>query len=295
MSAVSGAELHSALEASEPTVVARRETLSQLLHSPTFVSGILVIVFWSVCAAFATQLAPQDPLAQSSSILAGPSGAHWFGTDQFGRDVFSRVIAGAQSIMTIAPTATLLSVVVGTSLALVIGYFGGLVDDIVCRVIEANFAIPGIILTMLMVAAFGYSMVTVVCVVVYSFSIIIARTLRAAVLAERDRDYVKAAKLRGDGALRIMFVEILPNIVGPLVVEATLRLGYSIFLIASLTFLGFGVGPPSPDWAVQISDNYQLLLSGTDWWTVLFPALAIAFLVVATNLVADALAQVLDR
>jgi peptide/nickel transport system permease protein len=254
-----------------------------------------VIVFWTACALLASQLAPQDPLAQSANILAAPSGAHWFGTDQLGRDVFSRVVAGAQSIMTIAPTATVLSVAAGTSLALVIGYYGGLVDDIACRVIEANFAIPGIILTMLMVTAFGYTMVTVECVVVYFFSFVIARTLRAAVLVERKLDYVKAAQLRGDRALRIMFVEILPNIVGPLVVEATLRLGYSIFLIASLTFLGFGVGPPSPDWAVQISDNYQLLLSGTDWWTVLFPALAIASLVVATNLVADTLALVLDR
>jgi peptide/nickel transport system permease protein len=294
MSGVSAAASQSGVAANE-SQIARRETLHLLLRSPTFVCGMLVILFWTACAVLGSHITPQDPLVQSADLLKGPSGAHWFGTDPFGRDVFSRVIAGAQSIMTIAPIATILSVVLGTSLALVIGYYGGLVDEIACRVIEANFAIPGIILTTLIVAAFGYTLVTMVCVVALFFSVIIARTLRAAVLAERNLDYVKAAQLRGDGALHIMFVEILPNIFGPLVVEATLRLGYSIFLIASLTFLGFGVGPPSPDWALQVSDNYQLLLTGTDWWTVLFPALAIASLVIATNLVADALAQVLDR
>ncbi len=275
--------------------VARRETLHRLVRSPTFVFGILVVLFWTVCALFSAHLVPEDPLAQSTNVLSGPSSAHWFGTDQLGRDVFSRVIAGARSIMTIAPVATVLSVIVGTSVALVIGYHGGLVDEVVCRLIEASFAVPGIILTVLLVISFGSSSLTIVSIVVLSFSFIIARTIRVAVLAERQLDYVKAAHLRGDGALYIMFVEILPNITGPVIVEATLRLGYAVFLIASLTFLGFGVQPPSPDWALQISDNYTLLLTGTDWWTVLFPALAIASLVVATNLIADALAQVLER
>ena len=176
-----------------------------------------------------------------------------------------------------------------------IGYYGGLIDEITGRLIEASFAIPGIIISILIVLAFGTTRLAIVCVVAFGFSTIIARTIRVAVQAERNLDYVTAARLRGARAPYIMFVEILPNIVGPIVVEATVRLGYAIFAIATLTFLGFGVQPPSPDWGLQISENYSLLLSGTDWWTVLFPALAIASLVVATNLIADALAQVMGR
>lgn len=278
-----------------PAWTARRETLDLLLHSRTFVVGIVVIAFWTICALLGTHITPQDPLGQSSDILQGPSGDHWFGTDTFGRDVFSRVIAGAQSIMLVAPFATVLGVVVGTSVALVIGYYGGLVDEIAGRVIEANLAIPGIIVTILIIVALGTTRLTIAIVVALGFSALIARTIRVAVMAERNLDYVQAARLRGAGTRYIMFVEILPNITGPIVVEATVRLGYAIFAIASLTFLGFGVQPPSPDWALQIADNYALLLSGTNWWTVLFPALAIASLVVAINMVADALAQVVGR
>ena len=275
--------------------VARRETLRLLLRSPTFVAGMVVVVFWTVIALLGSHITPQDPLSPSPDLLKGPGSGHWFGTDALGRDVFSRVFAGAQSIVELAPMATGLAVVAGTSLALVIGYYGGLIDEITGRLIEASFAIPGIIISILIVLAFGTTRLAIVCVVAFGFSTIIARTIRVAVQAERNLDYVTAARLRGARAPYIMFVEILPNIVGPIVVEATVRLGYAIFAIATLTFLGFGVQPPSPDWGLQISENYSLLLSGTDWWTVLFPALAIASLVVATNLIADALAQVMGR
>jgi peptide/nickel transport system permease protein len=275
--------------------IARRETLRLLLRSPTFVAGMVVVVFWSVIALLGSYITPQDPLLPSAKLLNAPGSGHWFGTDALGRDVLSRVMAGAQSIVELAPMATGLAVVAGTSLALVIGYYGGLIDEIIGRLIEASFAIPGIIISILIVLAFGTTRLAIVCVVAFGFSTIIARTIRVAVQAERNLDYVKAARLRGARGPYIMFVEILPNIVGPIVVEATVRLGYAIFAIATLTFLGFGVQPPSPDWGLQISENYSLLLSGTDWWTVLFPALAIASLVVATNLIADALAQVLGR
>jgi peptide/nickel transport system permease protein len=288
------AELAVAAPAAELRL-ARRETLAQLRRSPTFVAGIAVVVFWVVCAVFGTHLAPHDPLAQSSDLLSPPSSAHWFGTDGLGRDVFSRVIAGAQSVMTIAPIATALSLVVGTVLALVIGFHGGLVDEVAGRVIEASLAIPGIIITVFIVVAIGSSTWTIALVVAIGFTAIITRTIRVAVLGERNLDYVKAAQLRGASSPYIMFVEIFPNIVGPVIVEGTVRLGYAIFAIASLTFLGFGVQPPSPDWALQISENYSLLLGGSDWWTVLFPAAAIASLVVAINLVADSLAQVTGR
>ena len=228
-------------------------------------------------------------------MLAHPGLAHLFGTDQLGRDVLSRVLAGSRSILAIAPAATLLAILAGTSVGLVSGYYGGLVDDLIGRLVDAVLALPLIVLAVTIIAGLGHSTATLVVVVGVLFTPLVSRTVRAAVLAERRLDYVQAARLRGENGLYVMFVEILPNVAGPIVVEATVRLGYAIFTIAGLTFLGFGVQPPSPDWALQISDNYDLLAAGTYWWTVLFPALAIASLVVAVNLVADGIGRVLER
>ena len=205
------------------------------------------------------------------------------------------MLAGARSILTIAPLATALAIVAGTSLGLVTGYMRGAVDDIVSRLIEAVLSLPLIVLAVVIAVAVGHSTLTLVVVVGVLFTPLVARTVRAAVLAERELDYVPAARLRGERAPYMMFVEILPNVTGPIIVEATVRLGYAIFTVAGLTFLGFGVQPPSPDWALQISTNYTLLEAGTYWWTVLFRALAIASLVIAINLMADGLSQVLER
>jgi peptide/nickel transport system permease protein len=161
-------------------------------------------------------------------------------------------------------------------------------------VIDALLAIPLILLAVTVVAALGSrSTWTVIIVIAAVFSPIIARTVRAAVLSEADLDYVEAARLRGERAPYVMFSEVLPNVMPPILVEATIRLGYAIFAVATLSFIGFGLQPPSPDWAVQIADNYQDL--AFEWWTVLFPALAIASLVVAVNLVSDSVQQVLER
>jgi peptide/nickel transport system permease protein len=278
-----------------PAAVARRETLRALLRSKTFVVGMLIVGWWVFCAILGSAIAPQDPLAQSANVLASPSSHHLFGTDQLGRDVFSRVLAGAQSILTIAPAATLLAVVAGTTLGLVTGYKRGAVDDIVSRLTEAILSLPLIVLAFTVIVALGNSTATLVVVVGVLFTPLIARTVRAAVLVERERDYVPASQLRGERAPYIMFVEILPNVAAPIIVEATVRLGYAIFTVASLTFLGFGVQEPSPDWALQIYDNYTLLAAGTYWWTVLFPALAIASLVIGLNLIADGISQVIER
>jgi peptide/nickel transport system permease protein len=188
----------------------------------------------------------------------------------------------------------LLGVTGGTVLGLITGYYRGVVDEGISRVIDAFLALPLIVIAVTVITAVGQSTVTLVIVIGVVFMPLVARTVRAAVLAERDLDYVQAAKLRGEHAPYIMFVEILPNIMGPIIVEATVRLGYAIFAVAGLTFLGFGVQPPSPDWALQISENYSLLAGGSYWWTVLFPALAVASLIVGVNLIADGLRQVLD-
>jgi peptide/nickel transport system permease protein len=264
------------------------------LRSRTLLIGVGILLFWIVCALFGRHLTPQDPYADDLlSTLAPPSWRHWFGTDQLGRDVFSRVIIGARDILIVAPLATLLGTVLGTVLGLTLGYFRGLIDDVVSRVIEALQALPLVIVALMALAAIGTSNATVVCVIGFVFTPIIARTVRAAMLNEVELDYVAAARLRGDGALAVMFIEILPNVLPVAVVEMTVRLGYAIFFVASLSFIGFGIQPPSADWGIAIAENYSLI--GSYWWTILFDAAATASLIVGVNLVADGLGSVLEQ
>jgi peptide/nickel transport system permease protein len=264
-----------------------------LLRRPTFGVGAAILLFWIACAVFGTAIAPHDPLAQQ---LLGtnqpPSAAHWFGTDQLGRDVLSRVIVGAQSILIIAPLATAVGTVLGTALGLVLGYRGGIVDLVTSRVVEAVLALPAIMVILLFVVALGQSTVTQVLVIGFTFTPLIARTVRSAVQVESQLDYVPASRLVGDRSARIMFVEILPNVLPAVLVEFTVRLGYAIFAVAALAFLGFGPQLSTPNWGTDINANYALLGAGY-WWETLFPALAIASLIIAINLVADAIEQVL--
>lgn len=267
----------------------RQEIFAALSHSGPFLTGMSIALFWVACTLFGRQFAPYDPLAEDIlNALGPPSAEHWFGTDQLGRDIFSRVIVGSRDILTVAPLATILATVVGTALGLVTGYFRGIVDDVVSRLIEAKMAIPSVIVALVAIVALGTSKMTVIIVVGLSFGIVMARTVRSAVLSERELDYIAAAKLRHENAVHIMFIEILPNILPPILVEATVRLGYAIFAVATLSFIGFGLQPPSPDWGLSISSNYGMI-GGGYWWTVLFDALAIASLVIAVNLIADGL------
>ncbi len=274
---------------------ARRERIRLILRSKTFVAGALVLGFWVFCAIFGHVVAPKDPFASDPlTSLRGPSGEHWFGTDRLGRDVFSRVIAGSRDILVVAPLATLLGTALGTVLGLVTGFFRGLVDDVIMRLVDAVLAIPLVIMGLLVLVAVGPSKTAVIVTIGIVFAPIIARTVRAAVLAEGQLEYVQAARLRNERAPYIMFAEILPNVLAPIVVEFTVRLGYAIFVIATLSFLGLGIPPPAPDWGLQIFEHYGLI-SGGFWWTVLFPSLAIATLVVGVNLLADGLTQAFER
>jgi peptide/nickel transport system permease protein len=278
----------------DEAATARRERLAELARSPTFLSGLLIVGFWVFCALFGAEVVPLDPYADDLlNSLMEPSADNWFGTDQLGRDVFSRVIVGARDILTVAPLATILGTIAGTALGLLTGYFRGITDDLLSRLIDAVLALPTVIVALLALVALGPSNTMVVVVIGFTFAPIVARTVRAAVLAERELDYVAAAHLRGEGAAHIMFVEILPNIVPPILVETTVRLGYAIFAVATLSFLGFGIQPPSPDWGLAVADNYALI-NGGYWWTVLFDAVAIASLVVGVNLVADGMQRALD-
>lgn len=272
----------------------RRERLRLLLRNLPFLCGSLILLFWIVMAIAGPWIVPYG--ADDTDLLntlTPPAADHWFGTDQYGRDIFSRVIMGARDILIVAPLATLLGTAVGTVLGLVTGYARGLTDDVVSRIVDAFLALPLLILAMLVITALGISNTTVIIVIGLSFGLIVGRTVRAAVLGERDLDYVAAAHLRGEKPIYILFVEILPNVMPPILVETTVRLGYAIFTVASLSFLGLGIQPPSPDWGLSISQNYSLIGAGY-WWTVLFYALAIGSLVVGVNLAAEGTQAVLD-
>jgi peptide/nickel transport system permease protein len=269
----------------------RREVTGSLLRSPTFMAGALILLWWVLDALFWRILVPHDPQHVFPEPLRGPSGTHLLGTDNLGRDVLSRLLAGASTVLTVAPAATALGLAGGIVLGLFTGYYRGLLDDIAMRIVDALLAFPLVIIAVLVLTTLGSSRLDVIVLIGVTFTPLVARTVRSAVLGQRDLEYVAAARLAGESGLRIMFAEILPNILGPIVVEGTVRLGYAIFTSATLSFLTLGIQQPSPDWGLTISLGQVYLQTAP--WIVLFPALALATLVVAVNLVADGLSHAL--
>jgi peptide/nickel transport system permease protein len=271
-----------------------KEFVLALLRSKTFVVGAAILAFWIIDAVFWPYIVPHNPESFISEVtLQPPSFAHWFGTDDLGRDVFSRTLAGATSTLTVAPAATALGVVGGILVGLFTGYFRGIADDVVMRLVDSLLAFPLIIIAVLVMSVLGPSEINIILVIGIVFTPYVARTVRSAVLVEREREYVAAARLLGNSSLYIMFGEILPNITGPIAVEVTIRLGYAIFTSATLSFLALGIQQPSPDWGLTISIGRAFLQIAP--WEVLFPAGALATLIVAVNLAADGLRQVLEE
>jgi peptide/nickel transport system permease protein len=274
---------------------ARRENWRLLRKRPSFIIGSVILTFWVFCALFGESIAPHDPLNFREPLgYQRPSSEYFFGTDQTGRDVFSRVIVGARDVLAVAPIAAVLGVLFGVILGILTGYIGGWFDTIVGRILESLLALPSILVGLLAVTSLGRGSIVVIGIVAVLFTPIVARTVRASVLTERDLDYVTSARLRGESRMFIMFREILSNIWGPIIVEFTIRIGYAIFVVATLSFLGAGPQPPSPDWGAMVNDSYATDIASGFWWTTIFPALAIASLVIAVNLIADAVQSVLE-
>ena len=273
--------------------LARRENWRLIRRRPAFIIGLLIVLVWTACAFFGKQIAPHDAFDFRAGTHISPTGKFPFGTDEQGRDVLSRVIVGARDVLKVAPLAAVLGVLFGVILGMIMGYFGGWLDNVLGRIVEAFLALPVPLLALLGVATFGKSSTVVIAIVAVLFTPIVARTVRSAVLAERDLDYVTSARLRGESSAFVMFREIAPNVSAPIIVELTVRIGYAVFTVATLSFVGAGPNAPSPDWGVQVSDAFRVISAGI-WWTTFFPAAAIGSLVIAVNLIADSVQSVLE-
>jgi len=284
-------------EAQAEAALSRRQYRSwvwrRLATSPTFMTGSIVVAFWILMAITWRWVSPHDPFqVATTNNLAAPSGSHWAGTDELGRDVFSRVLAGAEPVFTIAPLATLLAITAGTLVGLAAGFYRGILDDLLMRTVDAFLAFPGIIIAVMVLGLLGASRLNVILVIAIFFSPLIARTVRSATLGEREKEYVGAARLRGERGPYIMIREILPNITGPIIVEGTVRLGYAVFTAATLSFLGLGLQPPSADWGLTVASGRTYVQIAS--WIVVAPAFALASLVVGVNLIADGLRRALQ-
>ena len=274
---------------------ARREQMRQLRRSRTLVAGLLLVGFWVLCAVFGQVLATNDPLATNPfDALAGPSREHWFGTDSLGRDSFARVMIGGRGLLILAPSVAVVATGLGTVLGLVSGYRRGALDTVLSRGFETFLALPVVIFASVTIAALGRSAVAVVLAVAVPLVPVVARTVRAAVLAERDLEYVDTARARTESDAYIMFREILPNIGAVVVAEFVVRIANAVVVIATLSFIGLGVQPPTPDWGREIFEHYSLIGAGGGW-AVLFPAVAIVTLVGGLALIVDGVTDVVDR
>jgi peptide/nickel transport system permease protein len=262
--------------------------INRLSNSTLGMIGMTIIVLWVVVALLGPIIAPYAPTAyHPQDRFNPPSWKYPFGTDRFGRDMFSRVILGSRSVLILASSATALSLVLGSSIGLITGFLGGIVDEVVMRFMDILMSFPALLFAMLILGIFGPSSFGVITVIGLVYAPRIARVARSAVLEVKQKEFIEAAKVRGESKLYIMFVELLPNIWGPLGVEASVRFGYAIFLSASLGFLGLGVQPPTPDWGLLMKEAQSYITWAP--WMAIFPALAIASLVVAVNFLADAI------
>jgi len=257
------------------------------------VFGLAVFLGMVAMALFAGVLAPYDPLAQGvGAPLAGPSWAHWAGTDSFGRDMLSRIIYGARIALVVGIVAVLLALVIGVTLGLVAGYYGGGVDAAIMRVMDGLFAFPIIILAIAMMAIMGFGVRNVIIAVAVGFIAPFARVTRGDVLAVKEEPYIEAARLVGVRNLPIMFRHVLPNILAPVIVQAALRVSGAIITEAGLSFLGLGPPPPTPVWGSMIAEGRNFIVMAPHVSTI--PGIALMITVVGLNLFGDGLRDTLD-
>lgn len=267
--------------------------LKRLVSSPLTALGFAIIALLFLLAIFAPLIAPYDPTDVNPAFkLRPPSGAHWFGTDEVGRDVFSRIIYGARISLKVGILVVAISFPLGSILGAIAGYFGGITDQIIMRTTDVFLSFPGIILAMSIAAALGPSIENVLLALSIVWWPWYTRIVRASVLPLRNTEFVEASRSLGANPLRILFRDILPNAIAPASVQASLDLGFVILSAAGLSFIGLGAQPPSPEWGAMLASSRQILREA--WWAATFPGLSILITVLGFNLFGDGLRDVLD-
>ena len=265
-----------------------------LRGNPITALAFALLAFFIFCALFGPLIVPYDPLASNTSnALMPPSTDHWFGTDNLGRDVFSRVVVATRLDLLISVSAVALSFVIGSILGSVAGYWGGWLDAILNRFLDTIMAFPLFVLAMGIVAALGNTIENIV----YATALInipfYARLVRAEVNIRRDAGFALAAKLAGNSDLRVLAVHIFPNALPPMMVQISLNLGWAILNAAGLSFIGLGVRPPTPEWGIMVAEGANFVISG-EWWLALFPGLWLMLAVFTFNLLGDGLRDIVD-
>jgi peptide/nickel transport system permease protein len=265
----------------------------RLVRSPNLVMGAGIVLLVVAAAGLALQIAPYSPIDQAfSDQLQAPSFTHLFGTDEFGRDIFSRVIYGARIALIIGVLADGISAGLGVVVGVISGYFGGRVDAVVMRVVDVMLAFPYLLLAMIVVAILGPSLTNAMVAIGIVYMPQFARVVRGAVLAIKEQEFVEAARAVGAHTPRVLRRHILPNILSPIIVMATLTVGFMIVETAGLSFLGLGASPPTPEWGSMLATGRSYMLTAP--WIATFPGLAILVTVVGFNLIGDGLRDLLD-
>lgn len=265
----------------------------RLKANPLSMAGAAIVVLFIAMAVFAPWIATHDPAAQSlREKLQPPSADHWFGTDDLGRDLFSRIVYGARVSLQIGLAAVLIALVVGSALGLIAGYYGGRIDAAIVVLIDILLAFPGVLLAIAIIAILGPGLEnTAIAIGIYSIPQY-ARVMRGSVISIRNSQYVEAARSIGAGDARIMLVHILPNVVAPLIVLSTLRMASAILSASTLSFLGLGAQPPTPEWGAMLSRGRTYMMLAP--YIMFFPGVSLLLVILGFNLFGDALRDALD-
>ncbi|OON40359.1 peptide ABC transporter permease [Izhakiella australiensis] len=269
------------------------DMLKHLCRTPQGIAGLVILLLALIMVCAGAHIAPYDP--ESISLLArykAPSAEHWFGTDQLGRDIFSRVLVGARATIVLSLLATTLAMVIGAVIGTASAFLGGRADEAIMRTMDAIMSIPSLLFALLIISTLGQSSWNAVLAITIAFVPGMVRIARSVALAARQQDYVNAAIARGESAGWIVLREMLPNIVAPIIVEATIRVAFAIMLFATLSFLGLGAQPPQPEWGLMVSEARAYFFNAP--WMMLIPGLAIAVVAIGFNLLGDGLRDVLN-
>jgi len=263
-------------------------------ENPVTAFAFALFFLLALCAALGPALTPYDPLASdTANALTGPSAAHWFGTDQLGRYIFSRIVVATRLDLGIAMTAVALAFAIGALAGLAAGYYGGWIDRIVGRAVDTIMAFPLFVLAMGIVAALGNTIVNIVYATAIINLPIYARVARSEANIRREAGYIEAARLSGNGEARILLAYVVPNILPIMMVQISLTLGYAILNAAGLSFIGLGVRPPTPEWGIMVAEGAAFMVSG-EWWIAFFPGAALMVAVFCFNLLGDGLRDIVD-